>query len=490
MPQPFLDWYGVWAGQAGIEGGQAWVQDPPVGVRLAVQEASKSPVFIAPEHPWEAGGLTPQVVLCDGDVLKMWYIARGARDDQPPFIAYAESADGFCWQRPALHLQEYDGSTANNLLFRFGDFGLQSVFVDPMAPPEARYKAMARDSITYHEGEPVPAMTRDRKWAIRRAMTEAGYTPEQRAAALYFVGLLKGAVSPDGKQWTFLEEPLLNVGRTGLDSHNIAAYDAEAGQYVAYLRGHQNRRRIVRRTEGAEFGNWSPPRPVFGADPQDPIDDDVYASGYCRYPHGGFHLMFPAMYHRWTATVDVQLATSRDGLLWSRPERKPIISPEPEGYGMVFAFPDLVPLDPETWGVMFIGQYDLHDWGERYEPGRPSEWRWATWKRDRLVALEALVEGRVTLVERECEGRELTLNFQTQKEGGWIKAELVGPPSSPAAPVQAIEGFGLEEADVLAGDELAKVATWRGSSDLSALRGRQVAIRLHMGRAKVFATAM
>ena len=107
MPQPFLDWYGVWAGQAGIEGGQAWVQDPPVGVRLAVQEASKSPVFIAPEHPWEAGGLTPQVVLCDGDVLKMWYIARGDGDDQAPFIAYAESADGFCWQRPALHLQEY-----------------------------------------------------------------------------------------------------------------------------------------------------------------------------------------------------------------------------------------------------------------------------------------------------------------------------------------------------------------------------------------------
>ena len=152
MMQPFLDWYGVWAGQAGIEGGQAWVQDPPVGVRLAVQEASKSPVFIEPEHPWEAGGLTPQAVLCDDGVLKMWYIARGVGDDQPPFIAYAESADGFCWERPALHLQEYDGSTANNLLFRFGDFGLQSVFVDPVAPPEARYKAMARDSITYHEG--------------------------------------------------------------------------------------------------------------------------------------------------------------------------------------------------------------------------------------------------------------------------------------------------------------------------------------------------
>ena len=32
IPQPFLDWYGIWAGQTGIgESGQAWVQDPPGG---------------------------------------------------------------------------------------------------------------------------------------------------------------------------------------------------------------------------------------------------------------------------------------------------------------------------------------------------------------------------------------------------------------------------------------------------------------------------
>ena len=100
------------------------------------------------------------------------------------------------------------------------------------------------------------------------------------------------------------------------------------------------------------------------------------------------------------------------------------------------------------------------------------------------------MEGRVTLVERACEGRTLTLNFQTQKEGGWIKAELVEPPASPAAPVQAIAGFGLAEVDALAGDELAGVATWRGRSDLSALRGKQVAVRLHLARAKVFAVGI
>ena len=488
--QPFLDWYGIWAGQTGIEDGQAWIQDMPSGVHLAVQPAQPSDIFITPEYPWEEGGLTPQVALHDDGLLKLWYISRGPGEGQPPFIAYAESDDGLNWKRPELGLQEFDGSSANNLIFNYRDFEMQSIFVDPSAPPEARFKAMARGAITYHKGQVVTDMTRDRKWEIRRAMEAAGYTREQMAEELYFIGLLKGAVSPDGKQWTYLDEPLLDVGRTGLDSQNIAAYDPDTGKYVTYLRGHQERRRIVRRSEGDQFGNWLPTRPVFGLDPQDPMGDDVYASAYCRCPSSGRHLMFPAIYHRWDSTVDVQLATSRDGLLWSRSERRPIIARQPGDYGMVFAFPEMVPLDAQTWGLMFIGQYDLHDWGERYDPGKKPDWRWATWKRDRLVALEAPVEGHVTLVERECHGETLRLNFQTQKEGGWVKAELVEPPTSPASPVQALEGFGLQEADVLRGDELSQVVTWKGKSDLSSLQGRKIAIRLHLFRAKVFSTEM
>ena len=489
-PQPFYDWYGIFAGSTSIDDNHFWTQDVPVGVHLAVQTAHQSEIFIAPEHPWEEGGLTPQIILCDQGMVKMWYLTRGAGEGQPTFIAYAESDEGFSWRRPELHLQEYSGSSANNLLFNFGEFQLQSLFIDPDAPPEARYKAIGRDSIIYHRGTVVPEMSRERKWEIRREMEAAGLTPEQRSEELYFVGLIKGAISPDGKRWTFLEEPLLNVGRTGLDSHNIAAYNQDTKEYVAYLRGHQGRRRIVRRSAGEQFGNWSMPRPIFGLDPQDPISDDVYASAYCRSPGSMRHLMFPAIYHRATGTVDVQLATSRDGLTWSRPERKPIITRQSDGYGMVFAFPDLVPLNSETWGLIFTGQFDLHDWGERYDPSKKPDWRWATWKPDRLVALEAPVEGRVTLVESECQGRELTLNFQTQREGGWIKVELVEPPNSPATPVRAFPGFGLEEADPLVGDELSRVVSWKGKSDLSSLKGRKVAIRLHLARAKVFSTAI
>ena len=80
-PQPFLDRYGIWAGQTGIdERGQAWVQDMPVGVRLAVQPARKSEVFIVPERPWEQGTVSPTCVLCEEGVLRLWYFSQGAED--------------------------------------------------------------------------------------------------------------------------------------------------------------------------------------------------------------------------------------------------------------------------------------------------------------------------------------------------------------------------------------------------------------------------
>ena len=494
VPQPFWDWYGIWPGQTGIdERGQAWVQDMPVGVRLVVQPARKSEIFIVPERPWEQGTLSPTCILWEEGLLRLWYFSQGADEGDATFVAYAESRDGFDWKRPELGLQEYRGSAANNLLFRVDAFELQSVFIDPSESPEARFKALGRGSICFHKGVVDPHMTYEKKWEVRRAMAAAGYTREQMAKALYFHNHLRGAVSPDGVRWTFLKAPLLDVGTSGLDSQNIAAYDPEAQRYVGYLRGHQDRRRVVRRTEGEAFGGWGSPHVVFGMDPQDPVEDDVYTSAYCRCPGGsGRHLMFPAIYHRWTSNVDVQVATSRDGLLWSRPGRQPILTRQNEGgdYGMVYAFPNLVSLSADEWGLMFIGQFDLHDWGDRCKPDRPPEWRWARWKRDRLVALEAPVEGRVTLVERECLGKALRINFQTQREGGWIKVEIVHPPASPASPVRAIEGYGLEEADVLAGDEVSGVVTWKGRSDLSALEGKAVSVRLHLARAKVFSVAV
>ena len=68
--------------------------------------------------------------------------------------------------------------------------------------------------------------------------------------------------------------------------------------------------------------------------------------------------------------------------------------------------------------------------------------------------------------------------------------ELVHPPATPPREVEAFEGFSLAEAETLTGDEVSRVVQWNGNSDLSALKGREVALRLHLNKAKIFSTAL
>ena len=42
------------------------------------------------------------------------------------------------------------------------------------------------------------------------------------------------------------------------------------------------------------------------------------------------------------------------------------------------------------------------------------------------------------------------------------------------------------DSDALVGDELSRVVTWNGRSDLSELKGRPVSIRIHMARARLY----
>jgi hypothetical protein len=51
---PFLDWYDIWPSHRKIEkDGAVWAQDPPRGVRLSIEPAGKSEVFLVGEKEWE-----------------------------------------------------------------------------------------------------------------------------------------------------------------------------------------------------------------------------------------------------------------------------------------------------------------------------------------------------------------------------------------------------------------------------------------------------
>ena len=488
---PFVDWYGIWAGHGGAgKDGLSWIQDPPLGdLRLAVQEGIWSePQFTSVERSWEAGGVTPNHIVYQDGTLKMWYRATG--ENATTYVAYAESDDGFSWRRPEVGLVEYNGSKANNLLHEESYHGLYRVFRDNSAPPEERYKSTIPRGRYYVDGVVDSNISKEEFKKMRHAMQHEGFAHDEIKKKLEIHQIIIGAVSPDGLRWTVLEEPLRDLGSHTLDGEYSTLYDEERGEYVAYHRGHWERRRSIRRSSARKFDEWNDPQFVFMPDAQDPIDVDVYAAGYCRYPGGDLHLMFLPFYHRNTSTVDIQLATSRDGLLWGRPERVPIIA---RGvYGCLYTIADIVPLDDETWGLMFVGNPGRHDFRTDPmddRPREPADWRWATWKRERLVALESSGEARFTTVQRTCSGAEMRLNYQTET-GGWVKVELVHPPVTPPKPVEPFPGFGSNEADVMVGDELSRVVSWKGQSDLSELKGREVSVRIHMARAKLYSIAI
>lgn len=81
------------------------------------------------------------ILLYEGR-YRMWYLCMPRDDERASYVCYAESADGENWERPELGLVEFAGSKANNIVADRRDYGLESVFRDPVAPPETRYKGI------------------------------------------------------------------------------------------------------------------------------------------------------------------------------------------------------------------------------------------------------------------------------------------------------------------------------------------------------------
>ncbi|MEW6755786.1 MAG: hypothetical protein AB1505_33135 [Candidatus Latescibacterota bacterium] len=163
-PRPFLDWYGVWASHRKEESdGTVWSQDPPRGVCLRIEPARSSPLLLRPERPWEEGAQLGLItVLHEGGRYRLWYGADPQGDARGYRVCYAESHDGFSWQRPELGLVEYGGSTRSNILCVGQGLHLGAVFVDPSAPPEERYKAVEAVGRYHRDGQHDPQLDRAR----------------------------------------------------------------------------------------------------------------------------------------------------------------------------------------------------------------------------------------------------------------------------------------------------------------------------------------
>jgi len=410
--------------------------------------------LIVVDSPWETywiGGYLS--VIQEGDRLHMWYEAAD-REEKRVGLAYAYSSDGGAkWTKPNLGIIDFRGSRNNNLV--------------------------TRDTAGIH-------VFRNR--------------PDAPAAEKYclFVDANKAFVSPDGLHWSpYGKVPFLDHKANehlGLDSQNVIFWDTSLKKYVAYPRINlPTYGRSFGYAASDTFGDFPKFKIAFKRDAMDPINMDFYTTGAIQYPFAAdSYLMFPTAYYHYPeppvgkfsndGPIDIQFATSRDGLQWDRSDRRPLISLGLEGswdcaglyvgYGMSRQGDELsiyyTALDVTHGAYVATGVLG----------GTITR---AIYRLDGFVSVDAPYGGgEFTTPAMVFSGGHLELNFEGSA-GGWARVEILDEQGKPFL------HFTEKEADPVTGNSTGKTVKWGGQSDLSSLAGRPIKLRFVMRDAKLYA---
>jgi hypothetical protein len=458
----FCDWWFIDAGYGLVSDAGRQKQSHegsmfmPRGVQLCTGRPiiSDTPVSVA-DRPTD-GIMTGaySTLMQDGGKFRLWYesyLPNGTADEEVQ-ICYAESDDGHTWKKPSLGLFEYGGSRDNNLVYSRGHGA--SIFIDSSAKSSERYKMIHLDKVS-----------------------------PQVVNGSQIHAFVFGAVSPDGIHWTRLPKPII---KHSSDTQSVAEYDPVTRKYVAYLRGWDSGRRIVVRTESAEFGNFPPPIPVLSLGPEDPPDADIYTNAYQRWPGAAdSYLMTPAIYHRSSDHLDLQLAVSRDGMRWHFPQREPFLAEGQTGSGFegaIYAGRGTVSLGNGTWAFPVVRYHETHNM--IFKPIPEESHSGGIWlaklREDGYVFLEAKDEGECWTQSATFTGSQLLIN-SWGFTGAKVAIEISDESGVP------VPGFRLTDCDCLYGEQLWSPMTWRGKTDIGSLRGKVIRLRFSLNRVRLHA---
>jgi len=441
--------------------------DVPFGIRIVQEVAERSQPWLLPDQPWEKSATSPTVLFDEGR-YRCWYTARLSGEPQSTTVdmervmelsgsalAYAESTDGINWTKPALNVLSYNGSRANNLVSPYNNGG--SVFRDEHGTAEERDKGFHFDALPAAE-------------VAANAGSMAKY------------GLF-GSTSPDGYHWTLHPKPLI---RYFADTVNIAGWDPLLEKYVGYFR-HHLAGRAISRAETADFHDWPAPLPLLHSSPLDSPADDYYTNCYTTYPGDpSLRLLFPAIYHRDSDSVDVRLAVSRDGRAYSWVSYDPIIrlgAPNAWDGGSLYAQPNLVQLPDGRLALPYDAYNTTHNeaffesFYQDYES--TTGIAWALWQDARLAGIEADQLGQFTMNAAIFNGKHIEINARTPRAGS-VEVEL-------REKGQPLPGYSFADSVPISGDALWTACRWTGRQDLSAFHGKYIEIAIRLRSAKLFA---
>ncbi len=429
----------------------------PRQVKLRMHPAIKTGErTLEPDQPWENASLNWFSVIRHEGKFRLWYECydvEGWPTTNDTSFCYAESMDGIRWQKPKLGLFNYHGSTSNNILFReIGPPGAYSrvhgagVFLDPTAPPEARYKCVSQGMF-------------------------AKSAPPYRVA---------GMSSPDGLCWTRLPNVICDLFA---DSQYSAFWDADLDVYVLYGRV-GGRGRAIGRSQSRDFAHFEPLQLVL----ENTAERDLYNPAALKYPGAAnTYLMFPSIYDHKADTLEIQLAVSRDGIHWNFPNRAtPFIGlghPGEFDSGSLYMGQGLVQVGDELW---------------HYYSGSPLKHEQATLelltnavnrriysrakvRLDGYVSVEAGdEEGFFVTPPLRFQGNDLALNVAV-RAGGSVRVGLldeVGRPVSGLTPADCVP---------ITGDHLRHVVVWNAKTNLASLTAHPVCLSFKMTKANLFA---
>ncbi|MEO1844794.1 MAG: hypothetical protein ABGZ37_11010 [Akkermansiaceae bacterium] len=427
------------------------------GVRLELHRPQAREIVFRFDQPWEGIYCGYETVLKDGETYRFYYrgMPEAKHDLDTEVTCVAESKDGIHWSRPKLTNYLVRGAKENNVvLARSRGCHNLAPFIDtnPACPPAQRYKAMGGS------GSP---------------------------------GLL-AFTSPDGLRWKQLQEnPVITKG--AFDSQNNAFWSLSEGHYVCYFRVFREGKRWIARATSKDFIHWSEPIDLeLNGNPREHLYTNQFGP-YLRAPQ--IYLGMPTRYfpgrrvvtteealrigtpQEWdyvNACTDIQLTSARGGADLKRTFMEAFIRPG---------------ADLRNWtsrasyaarGIVQTGERELSLYVKHHSGYKSNHLRRYTIRPDGFISVNAPYTGGELVTKLfTFTGSTLSLNFASSAAGGmWV--EIQGPDG------KAIEGFSLQDCTEIIGDRLEHTVRWKGGTDVSALRGKPVRLRVRMKDADLY----
>jgi hypothetical protein len=460
------------------------------------------------EQPWEGElSLQPGTVIFDEkeNIFKMWYnsLATKKKPDIQGFICYAISKDGLHWTKPNLGIVEFHGSRANNIVLKWCDWTLSIIKDTSEAHKDKLYK------LAY--------------WNLGLAYRNHDVAYRNRGVWVAF--------SADGIHWNLSpHNPVVPAWASG-DTFSVMR-DPASDRFLMYHKSSIMPVRKVSRLVSDDFIHWKDDTIVLEPGDYDQPDTEFY--GLSPFSYGSQYLGLLWVFHTYAQQMDIQLVSSRNGLLWQRDVHRRVFFPlgymknDYDGHAfdseMIDSIAPPILRDGELW-FYYTGYHNKHNEpaGLAVPDGSPETYSGqlglAKLRKDGFVSIDATSEGYVLTGALRFDSSNLLLNASTSSSFGerpnsrdtteWSRRPLNAPGQAPNPEWSqlmtgnasgkgqvrveiedehgaAIPGFSTSDCIPIVGDGVSQKVSWAHQKDISALRGRITRFKFTITNAKLY----